>query len=78
MSTPIIDTPLTEEDKAVAIFELRERGMHPEWVKWFTWYQGGIYVREFLRSADLLANYTKAPMEQNLEVMRQRGFTFDD
>jgi hypothetical protein len=78
MSTPIIDTPLTEEEKAVAIFELRERGMHPEWVKWFTWYQGGTHVPWLLDAEGLINNYTNPPSEGHRMTMRTHGFTFDD
>jgi hypothetical protein len=70
---------MTNEDKAVAIFELRMRGMHPEWIRWFTWFEDGHYLGWFMKEGGpFKGTYEYPPTEQLRALMRDKGYVDAD
>lgn len=68
---------MTHEEKiAVAVFELRERGMHPEWIKWFAWVEHGRYAFGFVDGKFVIDTVHRvAPAPAHVEHMRLSGYT---
>lgn len=67
-----------EEELAVAIADMRFRGMHPEWIKWFAFYKDGEFLRSdhslFINQDTIIRYYCYPPTEAHKNDMRRYGY----